>query len=49
MAGAQAVALGVVNFFDPIAVPKIIDGLEKYLEEEGIQDVNSLVGAAHNL
>ncbi|MFY9371268.1 MAG: dihydroorotate dehydrogenase [bacterium] len=49
LAGAQAVALGVVNFFDPMAVPKIIDGLEKYLEEEGIQDVNSLVGAAHNL
>ncbi|HHY36462.1 MAG TPA: dihydroorotate dehydrogenase [Firmicutes bacterium] len=48
LAGAQAVALGVVNFFDPLAVPRILDGLQKYLEEKGIEDVNSLVGAAHS-
>jgi dihydroorotate dehydrogenase (NAD+) catalytic subunit len=47
LAGAQAVALGVVNYFDPLAAPKIINDLEKYLEEKGISDVNSLVGAAH--
>jgi dihydroorotate dehydrogenase (NAD+) catalytic subunit len=48
LAGAQAVALGVVNFFDPMAVPKIVEGLKKYLEEKGISDVNSLVGKAHS-
>ena len=47
LAGSQAVALGVVNFFDPMAAPKILAGLEQYLEEKGIEDVNSLVGAAH--
>lgn len=47
LAGAQAVALGVVNFYDPLAAPKIITGLNSYLEERGIDDVNTLVGAAH--
>ncbi|MFZ5943050.1 MAG: dihydroorotate dehydrogenase [Bacillota bacterium] len=48
LAGAQAVGLGVVNFFDPMAVPKILAGLEKYLEEKGIEDINTLVGGAHD-
>ena len=48
LAGAQAIALGTVNYYDPMAVPKILAGLEQYLEEKGIADVNSLVGAAHN-
>jgi len=47
LAGARAVALGVVNFHDPLAAPKIISGLREYLDKNGIVDVNSLVGAAH--
>ena len=47
LAGARAIALGVVNYFDPMAVPKILAGLKQYLSDKGIDDVNSLVGAAH--
>jgi len=49
LAGAQAIALGVVNYFDPMAAPKILAGLEQYLQEKEIADVNSLVGAAHSM
>lgn len=48
MAGARAVALGTVNFFEPMAVPKVLDDLQSYLEKKGIEDINSLVGVAHS-
>lgn len=47
-AGARAVAFGTVNYVDPLALPRALADLTKYLEENGISDVNELVGAAHN-
>jgi len=47
LAGARAVALGTVNFVDPSAAPRILRDLGRYLEENGIDDINDLVGAAH--
>lgn len=47
LAGANAVALGVVNFIDPEAPIHILKGLEEYLIKNNIDDINSLVGAAH--
>lgn len=49
LAGARAVALGTVNFIEPGAAPKILAHLQRYLEENGIEDINRLVGAAHEL
>jgi dihydroorotate dehydrogenase (NAD+) catalytic subunit len=46
-AGAQAVAFGTVNYVDPLALPRALADLTAYLEENGIADINSLVGAAH--
>lgn len=43
MAGATAVAVGTANFTDPYICPKIIDGLEKRLDELGIESIQSLV------
>lgn len=47
LAGARAVALGTVNFFDPMAVPRALEGLREFTTTNGIDDINSLVGAAH--
>ena len=44
IAGARAVAVGTANFVNPAATVEIIEGIEKFLEEEGISDVQSLVG-----
>lgn len=46
-AGARAVAFGTVNYVDPMALPRALDDLKAYLEEGGIDDVNKLVGVAH--
>ena len=39
MAGAAAVAVGTANFRNPCAMPEIIEGLEKYMEENGIRNL----------
>ena len=46
-AGARAVAFGTVNYVDPLALPRALKELTAFLEESGIDDVNELVGAAH--
>ena len=46
LAGASAVAVGTANLFNPMAVPEIVAGLEQYLQEQGLDNVQQLVGAA---
>ncbi len=45
MAGASAVAVGTALFNDPLCPPKIISGIEQYMEKHNIQDVNDIVGS----
>lgn len=45
MAGAKAVQVGTAIFTDPYAPLKIIDGLEKYMEEQGIGSFSEISGA----
>ena len=42
MAGASAVGVGTANFTDPLACPRIIDGLEPLMDELGIDTLESL-------
>jgi len=44
LAGATAVAVGMMNFHDPAASIKVIDGIEDYMKRHGIDDINSLRG-----
>jgi dihydroorotate dehydrogenase (NAD+) catalytic subunit len=44
LAGAKAVQVGTATFTDPYSMPRIARELEKYLEENGIADVNDLTG-----
>lgn len=45
LAGATAVSVGTANFRNPAVTEEIIDGMEQYLKEQGISDINELVGA----
>ncbi len=47
MAGASAIQVGTANFFDPLAPIKVLEGIERYMKEEGIQDFSELIGVAH--
>lgn len=44
LAGATAVQVGTANFIDPRSTVSIIDGLNRYLESERVEDINELVG-----
>lgn len=45
LAGATAVAVGTANFMNPQATVDVIDGIIDYCEEQGVSDVNDLIGA----
>ena len=44
MAGATAVAVGAMNFVNPYATQEIADGLERFLADHRIGDVNEIIG-----
>lgn len=44
LAGATAVAVGTANFTNPHAVDDVIDGMAAYCEEQGVTDINELIG-----
>lgn len=44
LCGARAVMVGTANFTDPLACPRIIRELESYCEEQGVEDVQELIG-----
>jgi dihydroorotate dehydrogenase (NAD+) catalytic subunit len=46
MAGASAVQVGTASFVNPRAPLDILEGIEKFMAEEGIEDIAELVGAA---
>lgn len=46
LVGARAVAVGTANFVRPTACPDIISGIEAYMRENGIDDINDIVGKA---
>lgn len=44
LAGASLVALGTANFIDPYAPIKTLYGIEEYMKNNGIDDVNEIIG-----
>jgi dihydroorotate dehydrogenase (NAD+) catalytic subunit len=46
MAGAAALQVGTATFIDPFAIPKIITGIEAYLDDRHIPTLNEIIGAA---
>jgi len=45
IAGARAIEIGTANFVNPRVTIEIIEGIEKYLIENNIEDINELVGS----
>jgi len=43
--GARAIEIGTANFVNPRVTIEIIEGIEKYLIENNIKDINELVGS----
>jgi dihydroorotate dehydrogenase (NAD+) catalytic subunit len=47
LAGATAVAVGTQSFVEPRAMKQVIEGIRRYIEENGFRSVRELVGLAH--
>ncbi|MCR5343615.1 dihydroorotate dehydrogenase [Butyrivibrio sp. FC2001] len=45
LAGATGVAVGAMNFHDPYTTLNVVEGIERYMREQGISDINDLIGA----
>jgi dihydroorotate dehydrogenase (NAD+) catalytic subunit len=48
MAGASAVQVGTASFANPRAPLDVLEGIEKFMEKEGIEDIAELIGAARH-
>ena len=46
LAGASAVQVGTATFRNPSAALDVIEGIESYMRDEGVEDVRELMGAA---
>jgi len=46
MAGATAVQVGTATFINPRATLDVLEGVERFMEEEGVTDIHQLIGAA---
>lgn len=44
MAGATAVSIGAMNFINPYATVETVAGIEKFMQEKGISDINEIIG-----
>ena len=44
MAGASAVQVGTANFTDTLAMPRIIDGLNAWLDRHGVASISEICG-----
>lgn len=45
LAGASAVAVGTANFANPGATIDVVEGIEAYMMQNGVRDINELIGA----
>ena len=45
LVGARAVQIGAALFTDPYTPVRVIEGMDAWLEENGVSDVNEIVGA----
>lgn len=44
MAGATAVSVGTANFYNPYATVQIAEGIERFMEQQGVADIKELIG-----
>lgn len=44
MAGATAVSVGTANFYNPYVTVQIAEGIERFMEQQGVADIKELIG-----
>ena len=44
LAGATAVSVGTANFFNPTATMDVVSGIENYMKQKQVTDINQLIG-----
>ena len=44
LAGATAVSVGTANFYRPTATVGVVNGIEAYMKQKNIEDINQLIG-----
>lgn len=45
LAGATAISVGTANFHNPAVTMEIVEGIQEYMEQYGVADINELIGA----
>ena len=45
LAGATAVSVGTANFVDPYAAKDVAERIERYMDQQGVEDIRELIGA----
>ena len=48
MAGASAIQVGTASFTNPRAPLDVLEGIEQFMRQEGIEDIAELIGAARH-
>ncbi|MDD4352640.1 MAG: dihydroorotate dehydrogenase [Candidatus Gracilibacteria bacterium] len=46
MAGATGVAVGAMNFVNPYLTEEVISGIERFMQNQKVNDINDLIGCA---
>ena len=47
LAGATAVSVGAMNFVNPYTTVEVVKGIEEYMRQYGVNDINDLIGAVN--
>ena len=47
LAGASAISVGAMNFVNPYATVEIVEGIEKYMQQYGVENITDLIGAVN--
>ena len=45
LAGATAVSVGAMNFVNPYTTVEVVEGIEKYMQQYGVENLTDLIGA----
>ena len=48
MAGASAVEVGTIQFVNPRALIDVLEGIERFMQKEGVTELSEIIGAAHH-
>lgn len=48
LAGATAVSVGAMNFVNPYTTVEVVEGIEKYMQQYGVENLTDLIGAVND-